>query len=42
MILRRRFDNMDIFIFSISADDLKMLDSFDEGLVTGWNPSDAH
>jgi len=42
MILQKRFDNMDIFNFSISADDLKMLNAFDERFVTGWNPTDAH
>jgi len=34
-------ENFDVFDFSLGADDLATLDGFDEGLVTGWDPTNA-
>jgi diketogulonate reductase-like aldo/keto reductase len=34
-------ENFDVFDFSLEADDLATLDGFDEGLVTGWDPTNA-
>ncbi|OLS26402.1 MAG: Glyoxal reductase [Candidatus Heimdallarchaeota archaeon LC_3] len=34
----RIIQNSEIFDFQISSDDMKLLDSWNEGLVTGWNP----
>ncbi|MDJ0665170.1 MAG: aldo/keto reductase [Acidimicrobiia bacterium] len=34
-------ENYDVFDFSLSADDLERLDGCDEGLATGWDPTDA-
>ena len=33
--------NMDVFDFSLADDELARLDGLDEGLVTGWDPTDA-
>jgi diketogulonate reductase-like aldo/keto reductase len=34
-------ENSEVFDFSISADDMKVLDSFNQGLRTSWDPSTA-
>lgn len=34
-------ENADVFDFSISADDMAALDSFDEGFITSWDPTNA-
>jgi diketogulonate reductase-like aldo/keto reductase len=34
-------ENADVFDFSINEDDMKLLDSFNENLVTGWDPTNA-
>ncbi len=34
-------ENYDVFDFSLSPDDIERLDSRDEGLATGWDPTDA-
>jgi diketogulonate reductase-like aldo/keto reductase len=34
-------ENSEVFDFSISAEDMKVLDSFNQGLRTSWNPSTA-
>jgi diketogulonate reductase-like aldo/keto reductase len=34
-------ENMDVFGFSLDTNDLATLDALDEGLVTGWDPTDA-
>jgi len=34
-------ENKDVFDFTISDEDMKTMDSFDENLVTGWNPVEA-
>jgi diketogulonate reductase-like aldo/keto reductase len=34
-------ENVDVFDFSITEDDMKYLDSFNEDLVTGWDPTNA-
>ena len=33
--------NADVFGFSLSADDIAVLDALDEGLTTGWDPASA-
>ena len=33
--------NIDVFDFSLSDDEMAELDGLDEGLVTGWDPTDA-
>ena len=38
---RRILENADVFDFEISADDMRLLDSFHENLRTCWDPSDA-
>ena len=38
---RRILENADVFDFEISADDMRLLDSFNENLRTCWDPSDA-
>ncbi|MFZ0492591.1 MAG: aldo/keto reductase [Acidimicrobiia bacterium] len=38
---RRIHQNIDVFDFSLDAHDLASLDALDEGLVTGWDPTDA-
>jgi diketogulonate reductase-like aldo/keto reductase len=38
---RRIRENIDVFDFSLAAYDLASLDALDEGLVTGWDPTDA-
>ncbi len=34
-------ENYDVFDFSLSPDDIERLDGCDEGLATGWDPTDA-
>jgi len=34
-------ENYNVFDFSLSADDQERLDGLDEGLATGWDPTDA-
>ena len=34
-------ENYDVFDFSLDSDDLELLDGLDEGLATGWDPTDA-
>ncbi len=34
-------ENHEVFDFFLSADDLERLDALDEGLATGWDPTDA-
>lgn len=34
-------ENIDVFDFTLEADDLDTLDGLDEGLVTGWDPTHA-
>jgi len=34
-------ENIDVFDFTLDSDDLATLDALDEGLVTGWDPTDA-
>ncbi len=34
-------ENYDVFDFSLSEDDIDRLDALDEGLATGWDPTDA-
>jgi diketogulonate reductase-like aldo/keto reductase len=34
-------ENADIFDFSITEDDMKYLESFNENLITGWDPTNA-
>lgn len=31
--------NADVFGFELSADDMATLDTFNENLATGWNPT---
>jgi diketogulonate reductase-like aldo/keto reductase len=38
---RRIFENADVFDFEISAEDMRLLDSFDEELRTCWDPTNA-
>lgn len=38
---RRIIENSDVFDFSISETDMAELDSFDQNLVTGWDPTTA-
>jgi diketogulonate reductase-like aldo/keto reductase len=38
---RRIRENIDVFDFSLDADDLASLDALDEGLITGWDPTNA-
>ena len=33
--------NIDVFDFSLSHDEMAELDGLDEGLVTGWDPTEA-
>jgi diketogulonate reductase-like aldo/keto reductase len=33
--------NADVYGFALTADDMTRLDALDEGLVTGWDPTDA-
>ena len=33
--------NIDVFDFALSADEMATLDGLDEGLITGWDPTDA-
>lgn len=37
----RIIENADVFDFTISAADMDTLDSFNEALATGWDPTDA-
>jgi diketogulonate reductase-like aldo/keto reductase len=37
----RIIENADIFDFSISENDMAVLDGFNEDLATGWDPTDA-
>ncbi len=37
----RIIENADVFDFSISTEDMEALDSFNENLATGWDPTDA-
>jgi diketogulonate reductase-like aldo/keto reductase len=34
-------ENAAVFDFALGAEDLRALDGLDEGLVTGWDPTDA-
>lgn len=34
-------ENFDVFDFALTGDDSARLDALDEGLVTGWDPTDA-
>lgn len=34
-------ENIDVFDFALTPDELARLDALDEGLVTGWDPADA-
>jgi diketogulonate reductase-like aldo/keto reductase len=36
---KRIIDNADVFNFNIIEEDMDLLDSFDEGLRTGWDPT---
>jgi diketogulonate reductase-like aldo/keto reductase len=38
---RRIFENADVFDFEITAEDMQLLDSFNEDLRTCWDPTDA-
>jgi diketogulonate reductase-like aldo/keto reductase len=38
---RRIFENADVFDFEISAEDMQLLDSFNEDLRTCWDPTNA-
>ena len=37
----RIFENADVFGFDISAEDMQILDRFDENFRTCWDPTDA-
>jgi diketogulonate reductase-like aldo/keto reductase len=37
----RIIENASVFDFSLSPEDLKILDGFNENLVTGWDPTNA-
>jgi diketogulonate reductase-like aldo/keto reductase len=37
----RIHQNSEVFDFTISAEDMTRLDSFDEALITGWDPTNA-
>jgi diketogulonate reductase-like aldo/keto reductase len=37
----RIFENADVFNFEITADDMRLLDSFNENLRTCWDPTNA-
>jgi len=34
-------ENADVFDFELEGRDMDLLDTFEEGLFTGWNPSTA-
>ena len=34
-------ENRDVFDFSLTADEIERLDALDEGLATGWDPTEA-
>jgi len=34
-------ENIDVFDFTLDSDDLATLDALEQGLVTGWDPTDA-
>lgn len=34
-------ENIDVFDFELSEDDMERLDGLDQGLATGWDPTDA-
>jgi diketogulonate reductase-like aldo/keto reductase len=38
---RRIFENADVFDFEISAEDMRILDGFNENLRTCWDPTNA-
>jgi len=38
---KRIYENADVFDFTISSEDMKVLDSFNEDLRTSWDPSTA-
>ena len=37
----RIFENAEVFDFEITAEDMQLLDSFNEDLRTCWDPTDA-
>ncbi|MFX1537786.1 MAG: aldo/keto reductase, partial [Promethearchaeota archaeon] len=37
----RIYENANVFDFNISEEDINLLNSFDEGLTTGWDPTNA-